>query len=81
MKYGFQTGDDGFSRILRVVQYLGKRDMLACLVLLLAVLGQLPWALPLFGVGATLVLLPATVKANLPPLRRTLRPSVSVDMG
>ncbi len=70
VRYGFQDGNGVVSRVMRVVQYFGKRDMLAFLVLLLAVVGQLPLGLPLFGIGATFLLLPATVMANLSSFRR-----------
>ena len=70
VQYGFQNGTGILSRVLRMVQYLGKRDMFAFLVLVLAVIGQLPMGLVLFGFGATFVLLPATIRANLPAFRQ-----------
>ena len=66
VKYGFQTGTGLLSRALQILQYLGKRDMMSFLVLILAVTGRLPLAMPMFGIGATFLLLPTTIKANLP---------------
>jgi len=78
VRYGFQRGTGPLSRILRVVQYFGKRDLMAFLVLLLAMAGQLPLALALFGVGGTFLLLPATTLVNLPSLRRSIgRPQLA----
>jgi len=65
VRYGFEEGEGIVQRVMRGLQYLGKRDLLSFLAFVLALLGQLPLALPLFGVGATLLLLPATVKANI----------------
>jgi 1L-myo-inositol 1-phosphate cytidylyltransferase / CDP-L-myo-inositol myo-inositolphosphotransferase len=65
VQYGYQTGAGLGSRIMRVVHFMGKRDFFAFLALVLAVFGQLPLALPIFGVGATLLLFPATLQANL----------------
>lgn len=73
VRYSHQSGEGSLSTIMRFVHYLGKRDLLSFLVLALAALGQLPLALPLFGVGATLFLLPATTAANLSRLPRTRR--------
>ena len=73
VRYGHQSGEGLLATIMRFVHYLGKRDLLSFLVLALAVLGQLPLALPLFGVGATLFLLPATTAANLSRVPRTRR--------
>lgn len=65
VQYGFEKGRGPVARVMRVLKYLGKRDLLSFLVLVLAVLGRLPLALPVFGAGATLLLLPTTVKANI----------------
>ncbi|MFQ5890538.1 MAG: NTP transferase domain-containing protein [Gemmatimonadota bacterium] len=73
VRYGFQKGNGPLSRVLRVLQYLGKRDLMAAWVLLLAVVGQLPLVLPMAGIAATFLLLPATVRANLSSLRRARR--------
>ncbi len=73
VQYGFQSGNGGLSRIMRFVQYLGKRDLLAFLALILAVFGKLPLGLVLFGIGGTFLLLPATSLANLSSLRRAQR--------
>lgn len=70
LQYGFQNGTGILSRVLRVVQYLGRRDMFAFLALVLAVIGQLPMGLVLFGIGATFVLLPATITASLSAFRQ-----------
>ncbi len=64
IRYGFQEGSGVVSRVMRFVQYLGKRDLLAFLVMVLAIVGQLPFGLVLFGVGGTLVLFPVTAMAN-----------------
>ncbi|MFQ5678367.1 MAG: NTP transferase domain-containing protein [Gemmatimonadota bacterium] len=79
VRYAFQEGDGLGSRITCMLQYLGKRDVMALLVLLLAVAGRLPVAVVLFGVLGTLVLLPATVRANLSTLRSLWEPHGSVD--
>ncbi len=65
VQYGFEHGPGFTKRALRVLQYLGKRDMMAFLVLLLAVVGQMPMVLPSFCIGATALLLPASIKVNL----------------
>jgi CDP-L-myo-inositol myo-inositolphosphotransferase len=69
--YGFKRGTGLVSRVLRVLQFFGKRDMFAFLAMLLALLGQLPLALPIVGIGATFILLPATIAVNLSPFRKT----------
>jgi len=78
VRYGFEEGDGLVSRALRAVEFMGKRDFLAFLALVLAVLGRLPLALPLFGIGATLLLFPATLRANLASWRRHRRGKVPV---
>ena len=65
VRYGYQDGTGLVSRVMRVVHFMGKRDFFAFFALTLAVVGQLPLALPLFGVGATLLLFPATLSVNL----------------
>jgi len=65
VRYGYEEGDDLPSRLMRIFHYLGKRDVFSFLVLLLAVVGQLPAGLLIFGAGTTLLLLPATLRANL----------------
>ena len=65
VRYGYQDGTGLGSRMMRVAHFMGKRDFFAFLALALAAVGQLPLALPLFGVGATLLLFPATLKVNL----------------
>lgn len=79
VRYAFHDGTGWFSRVLRVLQYLGKRDFLAFLALVLAAFGQMSLALPLFGFGATLLLLPVTASANLQDLwqRRAAPPGVA----
>ncbi len=64
VKYGFEEGGGWLRRLLRVVQYLGKRDLMAFLVMLLAIAGQMHWVLALFGVGAAVFLFPASVKVT-----------------
>ncbi|MFQ5536262.1 MAG: NTP transferase domain-containing protein [Gemmatimonadota bacterium] len=73
VEYGYQNGDGFFHRVMQVLHYLGRRDLFSFLGFLLAVMGQLPLALPLFGVGATLFLLPATTQANLSSYLRRRR--------
>ncbi len=65
IRYGFQDGSGLLSRVLRAARSFGRRDMFAFLVFALAVVGQLPFGLALFGLGSTFLLLPVTVKANL----------------
>jgi len=73
VRYAYRQGTGAVSRIMRAVHYLGRRDLFSFLVLLLAVVGRLPLALPLFGLGATLLLLPATTHANLSDFFRARR--------
>lgn len=65
VEYAYQRGDGLGSRVMRVLHYLGKRDVLAFLVLVMAAIGQIPLALPAFGAGAALLLFPATLHANV----------------
>lgn len=69
VEYGYQERDDLKSRVMQALHYLGKRDMLAMLVLVLAVAGQLHWGLPVFGVAAAVLMVPATGKAMLSAVR------------
>ena len=64
VKYGFQSGTGIISRVMRVMQYLTKRDVMAFVVMMLAIFGLLPWFVVAYGVGMTLMFLPATVMAN-----------------
>lgn len=70
IRYSYQEGTGLGSRVMRVVQYLGKRDMLAFLVFVLAVVGQLPLGFLVFGLGATFLLLPVTVMPHFALARR-----------
>jgi CDP-L-myo-inositol myo-inositolphosphotransferase len=74
VRYGFERGSGFVRRVLRVLQYLGKRDMMAFLVLLLAIMGQMHMVLPSFCIGATVLLLPASIKVNFDSLRWQRRP-------
>ncbi|RMH20635.1 MAG: hypothetical protein D6701_03605 [Gemmatimonadetes bacterium] len=65
VRYGYEDGTGWFARVMRVLHFMGKRDFFAFFAFVLALFGQLPLALPLFGVGATLLLFPATLKANV----------------
>jgi len=65
VQYGYQEGGGWVSRFMRAVHFMGKRDFFAFLALILAVVGRLPLALPMFGAGATLLLFPATLKVNV----------------
>lgn len=71
IRYSFQDGVGVFSRLMRVVQYFGKRDFLAFLALVLAVAGELPFGLVIFAVGAVFVLFPVTALAAFGATRRT----------
>lgn len=77
VRYSYQDGTGLGSRIMRVVHFMGKRDFFAFLALAFAVLGQLPLALPLFGIGATVLLFPATLHANLSSWLRQRRGRVT----
>jgi len=81
VKYGYEGGDGVFSRLLQAAHYLGKRDVFSFLFLVLAVVGQLPLALPMVGAGAGLLLLPATTKANLSSFLRARRGAMSTETG
>lgn len=73
VEYGYEEGTGLGSRIMQALHFMGKRDFLAFLALVLAVIGHLPFGLILFGVGATLLLFPATLKANISSWRRERR--------
>lgn len=75
VRYGYESGRGRFSRMLRVGQYLMKRDVFAVVILLLAVAGQLPVALVLFFVAAA-ILFVASVKLNAGLLLEAVRPNV-----
>ncbi len=84
VRYHYQEGESRFARLWHFLHYFGKRDLLAFLAFLFAAAGFLPVALPLFGAGATLFLLPATTLANLRSVRRSLhRPAAeeAPDLG
>lgn len=81
VRYAHQEGDGLTDRVLQVLHYLGKRDLIAFLVLLFALAGLLPWGLPIFGVGATLLLLPVTSRANLSHWLRTRRLAAAGEVG
>jgi 1L-myo-inositol 1-phosphate cytidylyltransferase / CDP-L-myo-inositol myo-inositolphosphotransferase len=71
VRYAHQEGEGPVDRLFQAVHAFGKRDLIAFLVLAFAVVGQLPLGLPVLGVGATLFLLPATLKANVSHWLRT----------
>jgi 1L-myo-inositol 1-phosphate cytidylyltransferase / CDP-L-myo-inositol myo-inositolphosphotransferase len=73
VKYHYQERATLFARVWQILHYFGKRDLLSFLAFFLAAIGQLPLALPMFGVGATLFLLPATTTANVSLFLRTRR--------
>lgn len=75
VRYAYQEGSAPFHRVLRFMKPLGKRDLASFVVFVLAVLGQLPLGLPILGVTATLLLLPATLEANLSHWLRVRRPA------
>lgn len=72
VQYHYQDEDDReagvVQRLWRFMHYFGKRDLIAFIAFALALAGQLPLALPIFGIGATVFLLPATTRANLSSL-------------
>jgi len=75
IEYGYQK-DHGekpgaWTRVLRVLHYFGKRDMFSFVLFLFAIVGKLPLALPVLGLAATFLLLPATVRATFGVIRRT----------
>ncbi|MGI9627392.1 MAG: NTP transferase domain-containing protein, partial [Longimicrobiales bacterium] len=53
--YSYKEGTGLVHRILRSFSALGRRDSFSFLAFMLAVIGLLPLALPLFGVGAALL--------------------------
>ena len=65
VQYGYETGDGWFKRFLRFAHYWSKRDFMAFVTLVLAVVGQLQVGLIIFGSLATLLLLPASIKVNV----------------
>lgn len=65
VRYAHQEGESLVHRLFQAVHAFGKRDLIAFIVLALAVVGQLPFGLVLLGVGATLFLFPATLQANV----------------
>ena len=71
VEYKYQEGESFFDKVLRFMKPFGKRDTFSFLVFAFAAVGLLPWALPLFGLGATLLLLPATTQANVSHFLRT----------
>ncbi|MDP2958994.1 MAG: NTP transferase domain-containing protein [Longimicrobiales bacterium] len=71
VRYAYQEGDGFLARLFQALHWFGKRDLISLVVLLLAVVGQLPLGLPIFGVGAVLFLFPATLQANLTQWLRT----------
>lgn len=73
VEYGYEDRKGLLNRFLQGAHYLGKRDVFSLIMLALAVVGQLPVALILFGAGTTLLLLPATTKVNLDSYLRTRR--------
>lgn len=69
VEYGYRGRDDLKSRVLQALHYLGKRDMFSLVVLALALVGQLPLGLVVFGVAATAIMVPVTGKALLSSVR------------
>jgi CDP-L-myo-inositol myo-inositolphosphotransferase len=65
VRYAHQEGERLVHRLFQAVHAFGKRDLIAFVVLVLAVVGRLPFGLILLGVGATLFLFPATLQANV----------------
>lgn len=73
VRYAYQeTPSPGpAARLLRVLYYAGKRDVFSMIALLLALVGQLPLALPIVGIGGPLLLVPTTVQAARRAMRRS----------
>lgn len=74
VRYGYRepsAGADWRTWLPRLFHNLGKRDMFAFLVMLMAVAGILPLALPLFAGAAVLLLVPYTIGANLRQIQRS----------
>lgn len=65
VRYAHQEGEGLVHRLFQAVHAFGKRDLIAFIVLALAVVGRLPFGLVLLGAGATLFLFPATLQANV----------------
>jgi CDP-L-myo-inositol myo-inositolphosphotransferase len=65
VRYAFWRNNGFFGRAMRVLQNFAKRDVMAFLVFLLALAGQLPLALPILAVIVTVFSLPITLHANL----------------
>jgi len=66
VRYGYQDETKNatpLTYVMRVMHYVGKRDMFSIVIMLLAMFGRLTLLLPMVGIGATLVLLPTTTKA------------------
>ncbi len=65
VEYHYQKGESRVAWLWHFMHWFGKRDLLAFIAFGMALIGQLPLALPLFGIGATIFLLPATTRANI----------------
>jgi CDP-L-myo-inositol myo-inositolphosphotransferase len=74
--YDFWNQDDLLSRVLRAAQHLLKRDVFALGVMILAIVGQLPLALPFFAGGA-FIMFAYTLKMNVDLWRAQARPTSS----
>jgi CDP-L-myo-inositol myo-inositolphosphotransferase len=75
VQYGHRDGTGFLNSVFRAAHFAGKRDFLAFFALVIALVGQLPLALPIFGVGASLLLFPATLQANLSSWLRHREPA------
>jgi CDP-L-myo-inositol myo-inositolphosphotransferase len=73
VEYAHQQGTRLIDRALQVLHFLGKRDLVAFLGVVFALAGILPWGIPIFGVGASLLLFPVTLQANVAHWVRTRR--------
>ena len=78
VEYAHQQGTRLVDRVLQVLHFLGKRDLIAFLGVVFALLGILPWGIPIFGVGASLLLFPVTFQANVAHWARTRRAAAAV---
>lgn len=78
VEYAHQQGTRLVDRVLQVLHFLGKRDLIAFLGVVFAVAGVLPWGIPIFGVGASLLLFPVTLQANVAHWVRTRRAAAAL---
>ncbi len=64
VQHGFERGNGPVARVIRILQYLTKRDVFAFLMLVLAIVGQLPLALPFFAIATSVVFI-SSIRLNV----------------